>query len=482
MSTLPKASRTTFCICEVIKIITAYLKKRGYDCVDNTFRGHINEWLEWYQGEVEKFHRYTVYNGTDFVGCKRKSLGMAKCIAEDWANLLLNERVSLSAGRFQGKLDDILERNQFTVQGNRLVEIAFALGTGAIVEYLTGGEVQIDYIRANMIYPLSWENGKIIECAFGSTQTVNNKKCVYLQLHRLDKGKYTIENHLFDDETGEELNLEPLNLAPLVYTGSETPLFQIIAPNIVNNVDLDCPMGISVYANAIPVLQSLDMVYDSYCNEFSLGRKRVMIPMSMARVEMGKDGVRQPVFDSRDTVFYVIPENKQEDGKPIEINMAIRAQEHELGLQTQLNLLSKKCGMGNDRYSFEKGAAKTATEVVSEKSDLFQNLKKHELTLSTALADMVKAIAFLASAPEPEVTIMFDDNIINDDNTKIDNNIKLNQAGLKSRLSCIMDVFGVEDTEAEKEIEQMAKEEQQVSGTDIDLFGAEDPEPPDDEA
>ena len=59
-----------------------------------------------------------------------------------------------------------------------------------------------------------------------------------------------------------------------------------------------------------------------------------------------------------------------------------------------LNLLSKKCGLGNDRYQFEAGGVKTATEVISEKSDLYQNLRKHELLLGPAIVDMVKALPF----------------------------------------------------------------------------------------
>ena len=45
---------------------------------------------------------------------------------------------------------------------------------------------------------------------------------------------------------------------------------------------------------------------------------------------------------------------------------------------------------------------------------------------------MVKALAFLDGAAEPDAQVSFDDSIINDDNTKLDNNIKLVQAELKS--------------------------------------------------
>ena len=65
---------------------------------------------------------------------ERYRLGMAKTICEDWANLLLNEKVAIKAGSYSNRLNDILLYNKFRVNGNKLVERAFALGTGAFVD------------------------------------------------------------------------------------------------------------------------------------------------------------------------------------------------------------------------------------------------------------------------------------------------------------------------------------------------------------
>lgn len=78
--------------------------------------------------------------------------------------------------------------NNFRVRGNQLVEQTFALGTGAFAEYKDAdGKVIVDFIRADMIYPLSWDNGDITECAFGSTRVLDGKEAVYLQIHRRGK-------------------------------------------------------------------------------------------------------------------------------------------------------------------------------------------------------------------------------------------------------------------------------------------------------
>ena len=156
--------------------IRQYLIENGYATVSDETYCHIDEWLDWYQGEVSKFHTYTVYNGVVTTKQKRYSLGMAKKVCEDWANLLLNEKVTINAGNYETRLNAILQANNFKVRGNQLVELAFALGTGAFVEYKAEDDgIMIDFVRADMIYPLSWDNGDITECAFGSIRIIDKK-------------------------------------------------------------------------------------------------------------------------------------------------------------------------------------------------------------------------------------------------------------------------------------------------------------------
>ena len=462
--------------------IRQYLTDKKYDTVSDETYSHIDEWLDWYQGDVPNFHTYKIYNGVVTTEQKRYRLGMAKKVCEDWANLMLNEKVAIMAGNYENRLDDILRRNNFQVRGNQLVEMAFALGTAALVEYRDGdGNVVVDYIRADMIYPLAWDNGDITECAFGSNRVSDGKEIIYLQIHR--KGRqadpddeeavpenpdtYYIENKYIDAESGEEMD-PPDSVLPIIDTGYNNPLFQIITPNICNNVDLDSPLGISVFANSISQLKGCDLVYDSYMNEYVLGRKRILVPLSQAKRQMHEDGVSTPLFDPSDTVYYMLPDDRNNSQSLTEVDMTIRAQEHELGIQRSLDVLSLKCGMGTGRYKFENGGVKTATEVISDKSDLYQNRQKNVIIVEAALISMVRAVAFLDGAgTDLEVTINFDDSIIEDTNTTIDRNIKLVQAGLRSKLKAIMEIDKCTETEAKKELARI-REDGQITGQDID--------------
>ena len=449
-----------------MKAITQYLKGLGYDCVEDDFYSQIDLWQKWYRGYVPSFHDYRQYNGRKKIRRTRKSLGMAKTVAEDWANLALNEKVGIALKKksAEKRVWSVLDANQFRVRGNQLLEQAFALGTGAFVERKEGDEVKIDYIRAGMVYPLAWDNGRITQCAFGSERTVKQEKQVYLNIHTLVRGHYVIENHLFrrNGTALTEIAL-PDDVKDRVGTNSPTPLFQIIRPNIANNFAPDCPLGISVYANALDQLEGLDLVYDSYCNEFRLGKKRITVPVTMARMAMEEDGSVTPVFDDNDTEFYAIPSVDQGENKIEEHNMDLRYEAHEAGVQTALNLLSFKCGMGRDRYNFKDGEVKTATEVVSEKSDLFQSLKKHELLLEGALIGMAQAVAELLGLGEQEVTVNFDDSIIEDTGAEKLRFLQEIRDGVRQKWEYRVRFFGEDEATAKSMVVQDEPEE--------DLFG-----------
>lgn len=434
-----------------MQAITRYLSGRGYTCVQDEYYTRIELWKKWYGGKVPSVHNYTQYNGRRKLRRTRKTLGLAKTVSEDWANLLLNEKFQIGVDKASAKkkIDAVLAANEFAKRGNQLVELTFALGTGAFVEYMDGEKVKIDYIRAGMIYPLSWDNGKVLECAFASERASGKQKKVYLNIHRLEAGKYVIENHLFYKNGGALTETElPEGVVPEVRTNSAVPRFQIFTPNVANNIDPDSPLGISVYANALDQLESADLVYDSYCNEFRLGKKRITVPISLARMAMEEDGTTTPVFDDNDTEFYAVPQDDKSENKIHEHNMELRADAHEAGMQTMLNLVSWKTGSGGKRYVFRDGQVKTATEVVSENSDLYRNLKKHELSLEAALCGLVNAIADLLHLGAVKAAISFDDSVISDTESDKMTFLQEIRDGVRQKWEYRMRFFGEDEATA----------------------------------
>ena len=204
-------------------------------------------------------------------------------------------------------------------------------------------------------------------------------------------------------------------------TGSDKKLFVIDRLNIAKNMDPDSPMVIAVFANAIDQLKGIDITYDSYVNEFILGKKRIFVAPEM--LSLNDDGT--PVFDPNDVTFYRLPEDSMKDGEPLkEVNMDIRSEAHSRAINDFLNILSVKCGFGTQHYRFENGNIQTATQVISENSDLYKTIVKHEIILEAALKELVSIILRLGNVlgaglnEDAEVVIDFDDSIIEDKATE----------------------------------------------------------------
>lgn len=412
---------------DIIKKISGY---ENLDLYDN--QEYMQMWLEWYRGKSEKFHSYKIYNGKNFIPMDRFSLGMGKRVCEDWANLLINEKTDVVVGdeASQNTLNDILRKCKFWKKANEGLEKTFALGTGAFVvrvdkipmsmdgyTIIPQGEVNVSFVNGQKIRPITIEDGEITECAFiniGSKET-------NISIHLKDEsGNYRIHNIVAHGRDGENLIYDDKNDYYIFDTKNTIPWFAIIKPNISNNIDINSPLGISIFANNIDTLKEIDLIYDSFANEFALGRKRIFINARNSVINM-KNGEQQEVFDSNDVAIYVLPED--DDGKTTmwDNTQTLRVADHQTGIQTQLNLLSYACGFGTNHYKFDGGSVATATQIVSENSDLFRNLKKHEIIIEDALITVMNAIVYAANTFTQQrinagtsIEIQFDDSIIED--------------------------------------------------------------------
>lgn len=438
-------------------MIQKLLKNLGYTPIPDSLMMPVSLWKSWYEGKVSAFHEYRQYNGKRVISRSRKSLCMAKKVCEDWADLILNEKVEISSpdSAAQKTLETALAKNNFRVSANKMIEQAFALGTAAFVEHKTPKGVVIDYIKADMIYPLSFGNGQIKECAFASRMHIYGQMHTYLNVHVLEDGVYVVRNYLYNEKTKKQAPL-PMGVAAEYCTGSDIPLFQIVTPNLANNIAMDSPMGVSVFANAIDILEGIDLVYDSYQNEFRLGKKRIVVPLTMAKIEMEQQGEILPVFDDNDTEFYAFSGANPEDFSITEINMDLRADAHEVGLQRGIDLLSDSCGFGSGKYNYTSGNLKTATQIVSEQSDMFRNLKKHELIIERAIRDLARAVLYLCGEnPDSEIVVNFDDSIIEDGETLANRALLEVQAGIIDNAEYLSRVYKMPRKIAEEKVSSM---------------------------
>ena len=445
--------------------ILSQLKSLGYESIPASWYDHISDWDAWYRGSVPDFHDYTVFNGMRHVRCRKLTAGMAKNIAESWADLLMNASLSitLEGKKEQEFFDAVCASNNFRYMMNLYEEYTFALGTSAIVLRLTGvpvdsegkllrpkrskhymPELAIDFVRADGIFPLSWENGVVRECAFATSHTVSGKEYLYLQIHLLQPDStYRIENRLFFkpdvSDYLQEASLEDIpatrGIAPVFLTQSPEPLFFINTPNIANNLAPEVPMGVSVFANAIDQLMDCDNIFDSLNSEFVLGRKRIMV-----KPEAIKSLEGEPLFDANDLVFYILPEDSSNASTIHEIAATLRVDQHVSGLQIALDLLGLKCGFGPNHWKFDAGHITTATQIISANSEEYRTQQKHQLVLESLLIRFTRTMLRLGRDflnlpldPDIPVSVDFDQSTVENAGEEFERDIQMLDHGILSK-------------------------------------------------
>lgn len=456
------------------------LKELGYATIPEEFYTQVSLWKSWYVGKVKGFHRYRSYNGHRWVNRDRASLGMGKKVCEDWANLLMNEKVeiTLEGKKEQEFVEKIFTDNNFAVKSNEMQELKSALGTVAYVPRVVGQEVmgngetvpgnasriELDYVTMENIYPLAWQNGFISECAFTSQVTRDGHDYLYLQIHRKDTSRlYIIENRIFryNNETLSDESLTNVKgferIPPVVRTGSDKRQFVIDRPNVANNFNYLLPVGVPVYANAIDVLRGVDCAYDCYVNEFENGAMMLMVKMPATKFEDG-----EPTLDDNDRRFYLLPEDTQQGNVVEPISTTLRTQQLNIGLQDQLNILSSKCGFGENYYRFDNGSLATATQVISENSTMFRTIKKHEVILESVLVELCRILLRLGNTAlgmglneDVEISVDFDDSIIVDEQSDFNRDLQMLNAGIMNDYEARMKWFNEDEETAKAALPKM---------------------------
>ncbi len=444
----------------------------------------------WYRGFVDSFHKYYIKTGTTtFTNLEKLPLYMAKKTGEDWANHLINEKCDIIIPQKE-LLDDILDKTKSWTKLNRGIEQSFCLGYGFMVQGVKNLEIDEegtivgnkdayitnDYVPAIMCRPLTYVDREVEDIAF----VFENTKYINVILHIRDTRK-TIK---IDDKT--EINNENYNNYDIVnikvrnsgdfgieerftfHTKSPIKLFQPIQPNICNNADLDNPLSVSVYANAISTLMAIDNAYDSLNNEIQLGRKRVVADVDQY-TEVDENGNKVNTFDPNDALIYSIParDTKVGEGQKQlleDISGQLRINDIVAALNQQLSIYSSKVGLGENYYRFsdmQKGVV-TATQVISENSTLYKTMRKHEILLEQSLKDMVLSLVYLnntfTSNPTiningyRDIAIQFDDSIIEDTNAQKTSDRQDVANGVMSKVEYRMKYFGEDEKTAIKNL------------------------------
>lgn len=460
---------------ELYSNIANALSKRGINLTVGTIYDLMAIWKSWYRGSVNDFHYYTEIVCGKTVDCERLTMNMPKKNCEDISSLLWTEKtqINLSNKKATEKLWEVLDskENSFTINLPTFIEKMLALGTGVTVEYKNeNNKTIIDYIDGDVVIPYKYTNGYISGLITVSRfiEEKGSKKTYYTHLtyHEYVDGKYLKLNEVYKSSVettlGKQLNFNDIfpNVKESEIILTSNPYFQVWKPPIANNFDTNSPMGISILANSIDRYKSIDTKYDSFYNEFILGKKRIVVDQSAMKGKMETDEQGNPhfvqYFDTNDRAYQAVNAEMKEPVK--EIDFTLRYQEHIDSINADLNWLSEDLGLGANWYKFNGTGVKTATEVISENSKAFRTKTRYEIIINSNVYDLVKAVCELEGIKSNKITIIPDDSIIEDKNAEATRAQMEVTQGLRSKKSYLMDIKGMSEEEAEEELQKIQEE------------------------
>ena len=446
--------------------------------VGDYFSEHIAAWKKIYEGKP----KWSETKKTGLYAKGNRPLNMlnaAKVLADELTALVFSEQVDIFVDdeKIMEYVTQQLENNGFWKNIIELLPKAFALGGCAFKVFVKNKKVGIEYIHADRFMPIEWNGKTVTSAVIEGKFTRSGHFYTLFEYHKGGKVEYRLFCSDNSESIGKKVSIsEVLSEFPeTVDYGADIPMFVYFKPAVSNNVEYDTPLGMSVFANATDTLKAIDVTFDSLSREVVLGKKRIIVPsQTLTQYYDQKSKSWVQAYDTDDEAYVAFNSDDAETLKITDNTTDLRIQEHIDAINAQLNILCFQTGLSAGSLSFDTvNGLKTATEVVSQESKTQRTVRNNKNLITETLEELVQAIIvvgrFLEELPSgdmPDITIGWNDNVIIDDNTMIENTIKLYNAGLLDLKTAVMRANKCDEETAGKLAERI-KAEQSVGSADF---------------
>ncbi len=388
------------------------------------------------QTESELWHDIYINNGiwlkNDVV-----SLRLASAIAAEFSRLVFTESEIITDEKspYKAAADD------FTSRLDDEFGTALAFGGMMFKPYLSHGKIRIDLIRADRFLPVSFNEKTMTAAVFVSKKTVGNICFTLLEYHEFnaENQTHTIKNKVCksmnDGYIGFECGFDEVpewsGLVPeIVFRNVEKPLFSYFRVPCANDIDLDSPLGVSVYARATDLIRQADEQWARI--EWEYKSKETALDVSMDMLQNGNlpqrnDRIyRKYDVDSADGNFYNIFSPEIRD--TAQFNYFNRI----------LQRIEFNCGLAYGTLSDPQTVEKTAEEIRTSKQRSYTQVSAIQRNLETAVNDLFYAVSVYAeiggiSSNPAEITCTWGDSVLEDTDKEFQRRLQMVNAGLLSK-------------------------------------------------
>ena len=335
------------------------------------------------------------------------------------------------------------------------------------------GHIYFDWAMDWGIYPLAFDDdGNLADAII--PDVFRDGKTIYTRLERHTvRGKdVEITQRAFkstmEDNLGVEISLQDVERwsslqESVVVKNADGPLFGWFKAACANNVDIDSPLGASVFAKAVDVIREADTQYSRLLWEYEGSELAIDVDPTALRPKRGSDGgMELPKLNQR--LFRAVDIDKGDRDLYDVFSPAIRDSSLLNGLNQLLKQIEDLTGLSRGTLSDANVDARTATELKIIKERSYATVADNQAALERCLKDVVRVMDKYATmynlAPEGEYDVSFEwaDSILTDTGTEMQERLMMLNAGLISKAEFREWYFGETKAQARAAIESITQE------------------------
>ena len=313
-----------------------------------------------------------------------KTINFAKAVCSEPDRLaMLGTKIAIDGSARAEWLQKQIDNVYFRIR--EWVEYGCAYGTVILKPNGKG----IDLVVPGNFIVTDIENGEISGVVFVNQETVGKKYFTRLEYHRFINDVYAITNRCYVgdsvNDTSKRIDIAKTPWSDLLeesfIQNVDGPLYGVLKMPHANNVDVDSPMGLPIFSDAIEELKDLDIAYSRNSKEILDSKRTVLLDSDRLLPSGGKVAQTGLYFKNQrelmglpDYVKNVYGNGRDEFYQ--EINPTLNTDTRLTGLNALLSQIGYKIGYSNGYFVFnESTGIQTATGVEAEQQRTIQFIK-----------------------------------------------------------------------------------------------------------
>lgn len=350
-----------------------------------------------------------------------KTINFAKTVCSEVARLAtLAVGVNISGSTRADWLQDKINNEYYNIR--KWMEYACAFGTVVLKPNMSSIDV---YTPSDFIITDS-KDGDISGIVFVNQVEKDKKYYTRLEYHRFVNEMYVITNKCYVGDTKNDMHTEiDIELTPwnglmqeIGIIDLEKPLYAVLKTPHANNIDINSPLSLPIFTDAIEEFKDLDIAYSRNAKEIFDSKRTVLLDSDRLLSSGTKLSVTSGFFAEKRKELGLPDYVKNVYGDGVnecyhEINPTLNTDTRVAGINALLSQIGFKCGFSNGYFVFnESTGIQTATGVEAEQQRTIQFIKDVRDKLECCMSDLIYAINAFADlyelAPVGMYEVVFD--------------------------------------------------------------------------